>query len=82
MAGPRATSSLLLHQVHDGIMIRVIVTRELPHQPLENRQRLETPPHECADQPLTGKTTPPLLGDGIQYITDLRLELLHAVAPL
>jgi hypothetical protein len=63
--------------------IRVVISSELPHRPLADREWLEAPPHEGANQPLTKQTPPPLLGDGIQHARDLRLELLlHVLAPL
>lgn len=41
------------------------------------------PPHEGVNQPLTRETLPLLLGDGVQHIFDLWLELLlHTIVPL
>lgn len=41
-----------------------------------DHEQLETLLHEGADQPLTEETPHPLLGDGLQHVVDLWLELI------
>jgi hypothetical protein len=72
---PLSHELLLLH-VHGGVAIGVIIASKLPHHPLVGYQRLKMSSHEGVDQPLARKAPPSLLGDGVQHIVDLQLELL------
>jgi hypothetical protein len=65
------------------VAVGVVVTGELLHHRLVSREQLKALMHESAYQPLVEKAPPMLLGDGIQYITDLSLELLlFTIRPL
>jgi hypothetical protein len=58
------------------VAIEIVVIGELPHRSRMGHEQLETLLHEGADQPLTEETPHPLLGDSLQHVVDLWLELL------